>query len=585
VLSVKEDMKRGIVFLFFLVLGWVRLEAQLNVPGYLWEYPLEQNLSVNPELQLLVQGEMQKVIDSGTLFFRPATCRYSDQIYESYFLYQEPGRILQTIALAYPYLTVNQQTVIRSMVPSLLASSIHAPWAATPQARDAGTRREFYLADSIWGGNSGFGYYRPSVQGVYSLWLYMYRTGDTAVIQPYYEDIRSFYNSKVGGGVDPGNLYGTMSAHIGMARLAQLFNDSVQVEIAASHLSNFLNLGLNIHYVDSMAFYGRQGWDAPYGSEYDSRRDNYIYRGFIFLNMSPEIGRYITDTVFSDVMQRHNSGLTAFPFWWLLEAPYFVRWTGDEGVGIPSEMFGMVMPVERWVIHRDPETMRSYMQSSPSGIGDCYWIESLVYALESDAEDSWVDVRITPFTTDGSAVPVMTAVNLNVQPGTDTCFAATQTIVTGGNGQQFSVQPGGGATLVAGQNILLKSGTIVSRYGYLSCRISSDGSYCSMNPAIPSIANNQESLPADFGLQEREQHSVRIYPNPATGLISIEINQDEKIAVANLQITNMIGEIILQMPLPSGNLHRVDISGFCPGLYLILVTAGDEIYTGKIIRQ
>jgi hypothetical protein len=92
--------------------------------------------------------------------------------------------------------------------------------------------------------------------------------------------------------------------------------------------------------------------------------------------------------------------MNRFPMWWLREAPYFNRWTGDEGIGTPSSSFGTNVPLERWFRNVDAETLASYMISSPVGIADSYWIEALIMAMESNAADVWVDVRETPFQTD-----------------------------------------------------------------------------------------------------------------------------------------------------------------------------------------
>ncbi|MFZ4520791.1 MAG: T9SS type A sorting domain-containing protein [Bacteroidales bacterium] len=576
---------KKLAWIALLVSFGTMLEAQVDVNKYLWQYPLEQNLFADPEMKMLLQEQMQKIIDTGTLCFRPMTCRYSDQVYENYFLYQEPGRILQTSALAYPHLPAAQQTALRLMVPALLASTVHAPWSPNPQARDAGIRREFYAADDIWGLNSGFGMYRPTIQGVYSLWLYLYRTGDTSAIQPWYEQIRTFYNNKCGAGVDPGNLYGTMSAHIGMARLATIFNDTAQVTVASGRIASNLQNGLDMHYVDSMAFYGKQGWNAPYANEYIQRNDNYLYRGFIFLNLSPEIGRYLQDTLYNQVVQRHNAGIQLFPFWWLSQAPYFVRWTGEEGVGIPTEMSGMIMPVERWVVHRDAATMRSYMQSAPTGVTDCYWIESLVYALESDATDSWVDVRTTPFTTDGTAVPVNAGINGIVPGGADTCFSATNTIVTGGAGQSFIISPGGHADLMAGQHILLKTGTIVHNSGYLHGRISTDGNYCSFNPPVSAMAGLTGTNCNQPGRRADACNRLSIYPNPTPGVFRVDLSALPGFFPTSLEIGNMMGERLLVRLVSPGDAQTIDLSGFPAGMYIVRVICRDGILSGKVVKR
>ena len=573
------------ISVLLLVLSVSTLKSQVNVNKYLWEYPLQQNLSVNAELRAMLQEEMQKVIDSGSLFFRPLTCRYSDMVYENYFLYQEPGRILQTVALAYPYLTEIQQTALRSMVPALFGSNIHAPWSGSRPARDQGTRREFYEADTIWGLNSGFGNYRPTIQGIYSVWLYLYRTGDTSAVQPYYEDIRTFYNDKTGDNLDPGNLYGSMSAHIGMVRLADIFNDTIQVAAATNKLSMNLENGLDIHYIDSMAFYGKQGWNAPYGSEYDSRRDNLIYRGFIFLNLSPEIGRYLKDTLFTEVAQRHNGGLQMFPLWWISQSPYFCRWTGDEAVGIPSEMFGMIMPVERWVINRDTSTMKSYMQGSPSGIADSYWLEALVYAIESNASDEWVDVRTTPFTTNGVTIPTINTLNMTINPGVDTCFAAKQTIIAAGDGKTFTIQSGGHAELVAGQNVLLKNGTSVLSQGYLLARISADGNYCLQQAAMRGFAQKPELFQAAPGFSNNGRFLFAVYPNPTSGIFTLELTSPEESAMITVEIYSILGERVVHAQLTGRQHAEFDLSGRPGGVYLIRLINGTETGLAKVVKH
>jgi hypothetical protein len=343
---------------------------------------------------------MQKIIDSGSLLFRPVNCRYSDVMYDHYALYHEPGRLLTTVAMTYPYLSVQQQDSLRIFVSRLFQNTTHRPWATAQVAGDNGIRREFFASDSVWGSGSTFGQYRPTIQNVYSIWLYVYRTGDTSAVAPYYQPIKNFYNTKVGAGVDPGNLYGTMSAHIGMARLADMFDDAPQVTVCTNHLTNYLTLGLDMDYVDERAAEGLSGWNAPYGREYEPRQDNWVYRGYIFLHLSPEMGRFLADEVHEDVAARHSYGKNRFPYWWVRQAQYFCRWTGDEGVGIPTEMMGMIMPVERWVVQADFETLAPYMLSAPIGVADSYWIESAVLALESNATDQWADVRITPFETD-----------------------------------------------------------------------------------------------------------------------------------------------------------------------------------------
>jgi hypothetical protein len=415
---------KKIIIISFLTVAFFNMEAQIDVDKYLWEYPLQAQLPLNSEMVSELREHFQDIIDSGDLLFRPLPCRYHDQIFEHYFIYKEPGRILQTIAEAWPYLTSTQQEALRPMVVGLFNDPVHRPWTPGHLPEAAGKNREPYDAEVLWGEGSDYQRFVPTIHNVYAVWSYLYRTKDTLAVEPFYESIRSFYQQKVGTGSDRGNMYGTMSAHVGMARLAYVFGDSMTIQSVRNRLLTAMQNATDINEVDHIAAFGTAGWDAPYGEHYDERKDPFIYRGFIFLNMSPEIGRYIQDHVYDAVMERHQFGLNRFPLWWIRQAPYFSRWTGDEGIGFPSESFGMYIPVERWVSNASPQRLIGFMRSAPIGMADSYWLESLVKAIEAAGTDVWVDVRDTEFSTDfAMGLPkVLTSTITNI----------TQTTATGG---------------------------------------------------------------------------------------------------------------------------------------------------------
>lgn len=565
-------MKRVVIILSVILLKSMVI-AQIDTDKYLWFYPQQNSLVINLNLQLKLQQEVQKIIDRGNLLFRPQTCRFHDQYNESYFIYQEPGRILRTMAMTYPYLTTNQQNEIKLMIPGLYSNPFHAPWSNSPLSADEGNPREYYQADVLWGLDSPFGSYRPSIHGIYNVWLWLYRTGDTSSVEPYYEDIRNFYQAKTGYSVDPGNLYGTMCSHIGMARLARIFNDTATVTSARANLVLQLQNGLDIHYVDSMAFYGTQGWNAPYGPEYHPRKDQLIYRGFIFLGLSPEIGRFLRDTLYTTVIQRHLSGLQSFPYWWLLNSQYFTRWAGDESIGIPSEMFGMVSPVERWVRQQGPQVMYDMMHSSPAGIADCYWLETLVDAMESASETQWIDVRTHAYQTDiihsigeilqGPAPPA---------PGTDSCYGALDYLAVAGNGKTFIVEPGATSLLKAGKTIALKKGTRVVSGGYLNATITSLSNICPPAVGLFKGAPNPDKEVQSTIDQNNVMPELRIYPNPTSNTSTLEITNNTRLRAYDLDILNFHGATIRHLHQVPDNSVILDFHQYPAGIYLIRAT-------------
>ena len=379
-------MRQSIQFTGITMLAWLLSGAAsaqtVDVTPYAWQFPAATGVNA-PDMISRLQEEVQTVLNAGRL--TPQRAYYADQgSNEEYWQYMQPGRIITTLAWAYPYLTTAQQASVRTYVAAELADATHAPWAASPMSVTAGTtRREMWPLNRVTYFPPAFATNQPSVHTIYGLWLYAWRTGDWALVQGYWSTIKSMYSARSG----QGDIYGTMCAHVAMVRLADKFGDSATRTTALNNLQARLNAGLSFSTIEGLV-------SSKYWPEmYVSRRASGVYQGWMFLNLSPEIGRYLKDNVSAATVARNTSGKTLYPLWWLRTVPYSTRWTGDEGLGIPTEMMGMVMPIERWVAQTDAATLADYMRSGPTSIGDCYWLESLVLAIEATGSTAWVDVR------------------------------------------------------------------------------------------------------------------------------------------------------------------------------------------------
>lgn len=357
---------------------------------YLWEFPLVTGISSEADpLEAILQSEVQAILDAGRL--RPLRTFNGDQFAASgYFLYWERGRLLTTLAWAYPHLTPAQQTAVRAYVAAEVADPAYAPWISSPRhvPPATGARREYYPASEVWNWNSFWeldGDSRPIVQALYGLWLWSYRTGDWTIVEENWTAIRSFYTANQG----EANLYGMMCAHVAMVRMADFLDDAATLATATANANARFAAGLDFGFVDAQAA-------SDYAGMYESRRASELYLGFPFLNLSPEIGRYLQAEVTAPVLARHAEGTARYPLWSLLHAPYFTYWTGgDEGNGLPVEIVGMIAPVERWVAGASATELSIALRSAPAGRGDCYWLEALVQAIEAHGTLSWVDVRET----------------------------------------------------------------------------------------------------------------------------------------------------------------------------------------------
>lgn len=348
---------------------------------YLWQsYRLPAVAPAASNLVVELRAEIQKILDAGPL--APVRTVYADLEQDPYFMYWQGGRMVTTLSMAWPYLDKAQHETVKRYVRAELDDARRAPWndkGFIPA--DNGARRELHSFneprgwDRYWG---MWGKRKPVLGSLYGLWLYAYRTDDWEAIQSHYRDLSQFYLRKA----DQGDLYGTMGAHIAMARIARHFTDTAMSRFAISNAVSAFVTGTNFAAVEVAT---RKYW--PERSE--PRQRNLVYQGWMFLDLCPEVGRYLADQVKDEVLKRHNEGLKKYPLFWLREAAYWSRWTGDEGLGIPTELMGMLVPVERWVAGVPPQVLARYTRSAPVCVGDCYWLETLVYAIEATGKTEW----------------------------------------------------------------------------------------------------------------------------------------------------------------------------------------------------
>ena len=82
-----------------------------------------------------------------------------------------------------------------------------------------------------------------------------------------------------------------------------------------------------------------------------------------------------------------------------------------------------------------------------------------------------------------------------------------------------------------------------------------------------------------LGLNENDLSGVRLYPNPTTGVITVDLSKTELIN-ASLKVTNTLGKIVTQRQI-SKAISQIDLSKEANGLYLV------EIVTesGKLVHK
>jgi hypothetical protein len=183
----------------------------------------------------------------------------------------------------------------------------------------------------------------------------------------------------------------------------------------------------------------------------------------------------------------------------------------------------------------------------------------------------------------GQTAAIVALEGVEVVPGQDICFEATNTLTVGGGGSSFEVQNGGFVELVAGQKIEMLEGTHFHNGSYGLARITTTADYCSL-PA-PLIAANEETLTTVGEALETVtgQLFFRLYPNPTTGIMMLEFS--EVASGIMVEVFGMTGEQILKQEVHGYQLYKFDLANYPKGIYIVRVTTGVETGMIKLIKQ
>ncbi|MFZ4520118.1 MAG: T9SS type A sorting domain-containing protein [Bacteroidales bacterium] len=175
----------------------------------------------------------------------------------------------------------------------------------------------------------------------------------------------------------------------------------------------------------------------------------------------------------------------------------------------------------------------------------------------------------------------LTLENVTVAAEQSMCYNAKQTITVAGNNTLFTVENGGSATLIAGQNILFLPGTSVVSGGYLHGYITSVSAYCASLGASPV----KDALVAGNGVGESNSLSVKIYPNPASEKVAVELHGLADGTPSRIELFSGQGNRIYNINATGSAIKVIPVTGLPSGVYCLRVTSGDQVQSKIIVKQ
>lgn len=221
---------------------------------------------------------------------------------------------------------------------------------------------------------------RPGLGNVYALWLYAENTGDWETIRSNFSEIRAFAGRHA---KEAGISFGAMGGLVGLGRIARRLKDAVGAGRASE------DLGRALAGADLQRMTAESTRRAGHGVAWKMDSD-FFYGGFHYLDLTPEIGRAISDrpTLRRAVVEQTARATLVFPYWFISQASGFMRYYGESHAITPL-LSEMIFPVKAWVEDAPVEMLRRWTDAEDAPLGDVYFLKRLVIALEACGKRRW----------------------------------------------------------------------------------------------------------------------------------------------------------------------------------------------------
>lgn len=286
--------------------------------------------------------------------------------------WQDPGELLYTLALAYPYLDPSLQALVKTYMQAemqrfpplqyLPYNDSQHDWLHNGAAREP-YGVPFRKDLSNWPPPA------TSLVSLYHLWTWSKNTGDWAYPREHWKDATSLFENHRDR---PWNYYSDLSGVVGYARMAKQLGDTGAYNRAVIILREMMAVGKDFNHFRDFAAKAyldprdvSSGWSAP-----------------VFFGLTPEVGAYLRTQTNEQALRTLRD----------LESGDGVRWWYLTRVGVHAEVgeSSFLAPNTAWshflahaYIEGDSqETLRGWLDR-PWAPGDLYSIQKLVATLQA----------------------------------------------------------------------------------------------------------------------------------------------------------------------------------------------------------
>ena len=212
--------------------------------------------------------------------------------------------------------------------------------------------------------------------------------------------------------------------------------------------------------------------------------------------------------------------------------------------------------------------------------------DSVATTYDPNYYDTFYALGTALVSIDATYIPALYTVSGDtIQNGQTKCYNATQIVTVADIDSGILIQPGGEATFIAGDKVILKPGFHAVSGSYAHAYITTTGDYCSNQQSMVSTENSE----AEEYLSEIDEvynddtnlNRINIYPNPTTGKLNLDFNGVKTTAL--IKIFNFQGNVIIETKCNQEIIKTLDLSFLTNAMYFIVIKTENSVVTKKLI--
>ena len=317
--------------------------------------------------------------------------------------WHDPGELLYSMALAYPYLDAPLQQRLKTYLAAEMQrypSLDDLPYAdANRDWLRTGAARERYAVPmraqlNAWPPPAA------SLNAMYALWLWSKNTGDWSYAQQHWAQAISLFNARRGSM----NYYADIAGAIGYARLAQHFGDGAAQTAGTQAAVAAMQAGLDFN---ARRVYARQQYPSPRDEDQPNPiYDNLLRQGWtmpVFYGLTPEVGLYLAEQLSGQAQQHILSREQGDSLqWWYMTRAGLHAEMGETSFIAPEAAWSHFL-AQAFILGQPREKLTRWLDR-PWARGDLYSIQKVVATIQTQTTIT----NITPTPTPVTPTPTVT---------------------------------------------------------------------------------------------------------------------------------------------------------------------------------